>query len=185
MVGPDASIPADDEAGAAPAWLGDAGRSLRTLAVIWATVELERARAELTNLEPASTGSAAADLAAIAIEDPLLGARVVVLPAAGDGVPVALAEPSTEGRLAATLARHGEGPAGRYVLAPAGLATVRSLAAAAGIPISGPAIGPFGRSVLVLAGRVAGPHLILAGRHLILVDPPGILVQPAAVPSRS
>jgi hypothetical protein len=200
VVGPDDSIPADDAAGTALAWLGDAGRPLRTLAVIWATVELERARAELVragavraaeapaavegaaearaSVEGAATGSASAELAVTAVEDPHLGARVLVLPAAEDGAPVALAEPSTEGRLAATLARHGEGPAGRYVLAPAGLDAVRTLAAAAGISISRPAIGPFGSSVLVLAGRVAGPHLIL-------VDPPGFLVDPAAVPSRS
>jgi hypothetical protein len=186
VVGPDNSIPADGAAGTAPGWLGDEGRSLRTLAVIWATVDLERARADLESaaVVRAAESPARAGLAASAFEDPHLGARVVVLPAAGNGVPVALAEPSTEGRLAATLARHGEGPAGRYVLVRAGLAAVLTRAAAAGIPLSAPAIGPFGRSVLVMGGRVAGPHLIPAGPHLILVDPPGTLAARAAVPSR-
>lgn len=142
-------------------WLGPTAGDLRPLARIWATVELERSLADL-GLDPGRAGEAR--------NDPLLGARVVVLPATGDDAAVALAEPSTEGRLAATLARHAEGPAGRYVVAPVDLATVRGLAAAAGVPISQPAAGPFGPSVLILDGPATGPHLVL--------------VEPAAVPSR-
>ena len=186
MAGSGEPLPVDDAAATAPAWLADAGRSLRTLAVIWATVEIERAHADLERAAVVRTTESpgAVPLVASAKEDPHLGACVLVLPAAGNGVPVALAEPSTEGRLAATLARRGEGPAGRYVLVRAGLAAVSTLAATAGIPLSAPAMGPFERSVLVLAGRVAGSPLIPAGPHLILVDPPGILVE-RAVPSRS
>src|SRR5258705_7741820 len=108
-------------------WLGEAGGAggpLRTLADIWATVEIERALADLGNRELGPPpGGALTD-------DPLLGARVAIV-STGD-TRIAIAEPSTEGRLAATLARHGEGPAGRYALSPVGLDTVRSLAAAAG-----------------------------------------------------
>lgn len=153
-----------DSPGAGPepilAWLGEPGRDPRTLARLWATVELERALADL-GAEPTRVAAAS--------EDPLLGARVVVVASDDGGPDVALAEPSTEGRLAAALVRHGEGPAGCYVVAPFGLETVRARAAAAGVQLSGTAVGPFGRSVLVLGGPPAGPSLIL-------VDP--------AVPSR-
>lgn len=156
------------------AWLGVEAVGRRELAVIWATVDLERVLRDL-GVEPA--------LAAATVDDPLLGARVLVLdldesvPAAVGTVidlvgqhRVALAEPSTEGRLAASLARHGEGPAGRYVGVTLGLATIATRAAAAGIAISRPETGPFGPEVLVLGGRLGSPHLIL--------------VEVAAVPSR-
>jgi len=133
------------------------------LAPIWATVELERALGDLGTV-PDEAGAAA--LVDGAVEDPLLGARVIVVPSDVDGLRIALAEPSTEGRLAATLVRNGEGPAGRYVLAPFGLAVVKARAAAAGLVVSSPAGGPFGPAVLVLGGPIAGPHLIL-------VDPAG------------
>jgi hypothetical protein len=160
--------PPEDDAATEPnlSWLGEPGAPLRTLARIWATVELERALADL-GADPTR--------AAAAVEDPLLGARVVLVAADTGGADVALAEPSTEGRLAAVLARHDEGPAGRYVLAPAGLEAVRDRAAAADVQLSQPAVGPFGWSVLVLGGSVAGGPV--PGRSLILVDP-------AAVPSR-
>ena len=163
MVGPDAPLPAEDTAaGIDLAWLEDAGRSLRTLPVIWATVDMERALVEF-GLNPAR--------ATAAVDDPLLGARVVV-PGQGDvDTTIALAEPSTEGRLAATLARQGEGPAGRYVGVPIDLDEIRTLAAAAGIAISRPAVGPFGREVLVFG---AG----LGGRSLVLVEQPAVPSRP-------
>ncbi len=77
------------------------------LAVGWATVELDRAALELaTLLKPGGRFEPASDCA-------ILGARCRV-GRAGDpavaGAPVVvLLEPSTEGRLAATLARRGEG----------------------------------------------------------------------------
>jgi hypothetical protein len=159
VVGPDASLPAEDTAaGIELAWLGAAGRSLRTLPVIWATVEMERALVEF-GLNPAR--------AAAAVDDPLLGARVLVLGHGEVETAIALAEPSTEGRLAATLARHGEGPAGRYVGVPIDLDEIRTLAAAAGVAISRPAVGPFGPEVLVLG-------VGLGGRSLVLVEPPAV-----------
>ncbi|HEX2753894.1 MAG TPA: hypothetical protein VHM48_00430 [Candidatus Limnocylindrales bacterium] len=156
---------ADEGAGSAILWL-DEGRSPQVLAVIWATIELERA---LGDLGPTPDAAGATVSAAGAVEDPFLGARVVVVPSHENGIRIALAEPSTEGRLAATLARNGEGPAGRYVLAPFALAVVEARAAAANVVLSKPASGPFGPAVLVLGGPAAGPHLIL--------------VDPAAVPS--
>ena len=123
------------------------------LAEIHATVELERALAVLG--EPASR-------AAAAVDEPLLGARVV--PLRGGAV---LAEPSTEGRLAATLARHGEGRAGRYLEVPFTLEDIARRAAAAGVALSRPAHGPFGREVLVLGGPAGAAHTLLVERPTV------------------
>ncbi|HEU4572700.1 MAG TPA: hypothetical protein VFR93_08425 [Candidatus Limnocylindrales bacterium] len=123
------------------------------LAEIYATVELERALEALGE---------SASHAAAAVDEPLLGARVVRLESG-----VALAEPSTEGRLAATLARHGEGRAGRYLEVPVPLKDVARRAAAAGVSVSRPAPGPFGREVLVLGGPVSGPHTLLVERRTV------------------
>ena len=151
----------NEASGASLSWLGpDATRSL---ARIWATVELERALADL-GADPAT--------AAAALDDPLLGARVVVVAAADGGPDIALAEPSTEGRLALTLARHGEGPAGRYLQVEIGLESVAARANAAAVAVSRPAVGPFGRSVLVL-GRPADGSAIV-----ILVEPAAVRLRP-------
>jgi hypothetical protein len=56
-----------------------------------------------------------------AVDSVTLGARGRVAPAAIDGeTAVVILEPSTEGRLAAFLARHGEGPAAIWFLADGG-----------------------------------------------------------------
>lgn len=136
-----------------------AGVGAVTEATIWATVDLERTLAGL------GIEGAAAD----ARPDALLGARVVIVPAGPDRPRRAIAEPSTEGRLAAALARHGEGPAGRYVVVVDDLHRARARATAAGIAVSRTEVGPLGPSMLVLIGPVSGPHLILC--------------EPAAVPS--
>jgi hypothetical protein len=140
-----------------------AGDGAVTEAEIWATVDLERTLVELgiEGVAAAATGDARAD--------PLLGARVLIVPAGPDWPRRAIAEPTTEGRLAATLARHGEGPAGWYLVVGDDLDRARSRATAAGIPVSRIEVGPFGSSMLVLIGPVSGPHLILC--------------DPAAVPS--
>jgi hypothetical protein len=156
---------AEGDDGPSLAWLAPGGERLRTLAEIWATVELERA---LTELGP---GVLATGPVGDVHDDPLLGARVVIVSAGEDGVPIAVAEPSTEGRLAATLVRHGEGRAGRYARSPVALDTVRALAADAGVTVSRPASGPFGSAVLVLTGSVAGPHLILVEPGTTEPDP--------------
>lgn len=154
------------------AWLGAQGGGHQDLAVIWATVDLERVLRDI-GLEP--------NVAAGTVDDPLLGARVLALdrpaPAVISGLVgpaearrIALAEPSTEGRLAAFLARHGEGPAGRYAGIALDLGAIATLAVAAGVGLSRPALGPFGVEVLVLGGRLGSANLIL--------------VELAAVPSR-
>ena len=155
------------------AWLGVEPADRSEVAVIWATVDLERVVHDL-GLE--STRAAAA------VDDPLLGGRALLLtepvPEAAGAVVgglagssrIVLAEPSTEGRLAAFLARHGEGPAGRYVGVALDPASIAHQAATAGISVSRPEVGPFGPGILVLDGRRGRPLLIL--------------VEVAAVPSR-
>ena len=120
-----------------------------TVAMLWATVDIERTLAEL--------GREASELGV----DTLLGARVVVVAGEPGGPPLAIAEPSTEGRLAARLARHGEGAAGRYVAVADGLDRARARAASRGIAVTRVGPGPFGPAMLVLLGPVTGPHLIL------------------------
>jgi hypothetical protein len=136
-----------------------AGPAAVELARIWATVDLDRTLVSLG----VDAGAAAPR------PDVLLGARVVVLPPGLDRPSLAIAEPITEGRLAGTLARHGEGPAGRYIAVPGGIGAARARAASSGIAVSRVEDGPFGRSMLLLIGPVSGPHLILC--------------DPAAVPS--
>jgi hypothetical protein len=149
-------------------WLADIGGRTRHLADIVATVDLERALADLRG-DGVGGGQQLVTGRPDAVEDPLLGARVVVLTTEA-GAQIALAEPSTEGRLAGTLARHGEGRAGAYWRVPVDLDVVRAAAAEAHVALSPAASGPFGRSVLVLGERFAARH--------------AILVEPAAVPSR-
>jgi hypothetical protein len=144
------------------------GAGLEPMADLWATVELERALRERGH-DPAEAHAA--------IADPLLGARVVVIVpeprrgADGDAsaptAALALAEPTTEGRLAASLARNGEGPAGRYLVVSDGdtVEAYRRRAHAAGVAISRIEAGPFGPSVLLLGQPVAGPHVIVVDRR--------------------
>ena len=121
----------------------------------WATVDLERA----------SSGPGAADAGfrdASPRDEPLLGARGVVGSATPDRPAVILLEPTTEGRLAASLARHDEGPLVLYLLvAPGTLDRFRVVATASGVHVSRPEQGPFGPAVLVLDGDPWGPHLIV------------------------
>lgn len=136
------------------------GAAAATIALIWATVDVERALAALAEAGPAGGPLAGEPLR----DDPLLGAggRLVRPP---DGDPIALLEPTTEGRLAATLVRSGEGPAGRYAESPVGLDLLAARAVETGIGLGPPADGPFGRAVLVQGGPSHGPHLVL-------VEPP-------------
>jgi hypothetical protein len=82
------------------------GGGHRALAVGWATVELDRAAAELAE----ELGFAAAAFLPAA-DSVVLGARCrVAYGVLREGAPLAILEPRTEGRLAGALARHGEGP---------------------------------------------------------------------------
>ena len=124
----------------------------------WATVELDRAE-----IEVAGALAATHDLRDPRIEDApderVLGARCRLLRYTADHDMVLL-EPSTEGRLAAALVRHGEGSVARYLLADGG---APERARRAGFRLSSEGRGPFGRERLVIAGPRWGPFLLLAG----------------------
>ena len=140
--------------------LGDAVNRLRAAVeprqsvVGWATVELDRAEVEVAAL--ASRGE---PLVRQAHDERVLGARCRLL-RFGDARDVVLLEPSTEGRLAAALARHGEGSLALYLLVDAG---APERARRAGFTLASLGRGPFGPERLVIAGPRDGPFLILAG----------------------
>ena len=140
------------------------------LAVGWATVDLDRAALELTPRLVAGTAFQEAP------DCDLLGGRCrigrLAEPGADGASLVILLEPSTEGRLAATLARHGEGPMAIWLedqsytpdlpdppdppdLPDTPSDPRRSIAMA----------GPFGTEALLLGGPIHGPHrlVVLAG----------------------
>lgn len=119
------------------------------LAVGWATVELDRAARELAHL--LESGSDFED----APSSEILGARCRVGSAAGPwGARIVLLEPDTEGRLAATLARHGEGWVARWVAAAPGTTPPRG-------ELSAARPGPFGDERLLFGGPVTGPHRLV------------------------
>jgi hypothetical protein len=133
--------------------LSDAFRSLgiqpsdasSVLAVGWATVELDRAARELGS----AFGLDFVDVAGSVH----LGCACRRSVATIDGVHVVLLEPTTEGRLAVTLARHGEGLAAAWLRAPSDPAEQR--------PSSVARPGPFGTERLALGGSPSGPHRLL------------------------
>jgi hypothetical protein len=129
--------------------------SMALAGVVWATVELDRAAVELDQwLDPAVDGRADDP-------EPHLGARTRPRGSAGlPGDTLVLAEPSTEGRLAASLARDGEGPCAIYLRPRGGLDAWLGEARRRGVGVSSVRVGPLGRSVL-LPGAAAGPHLIV------------------------
>jgi hypothetical protein len=123
------------------------------VAIGWTTVESERAERELADAFGAGLG-AFRD----APDDRILGGRCRIAAGGPAGV-IAVLEPSTEGRLAETLARLGEGPAVVWFV----------LEVAPTDRTSTPATGPFGPERLV--GRSARD-----GRHvLLLADEPGTI----------
>lgn len=126
--------------------LADAGDV--AFAVGWATVELDRAATELTAVLglPADPFELAADSVA-------LGARCRIgRSVLAGGRSLVLLEPFTEGRLAATLARLGEGPVAVWL---------------GRVPVDGSVSalwpGPFGPERIILGGPIHGPHRLLAG----------------------
>ncbi|MEO5883899.1 MAG: hypothetical protein ABIQ58_00065 [Candidatus Limnocylindrales bacterium] len=126
------------------------------LAVGWATVELDRAAATLLPLlVPGATFADAAPCGH-------LGAwcrigRADRGPGGEAGAFVILMEPSTEGRLAATLARHGEG---WWATWETGWSRDRPADANA-IRASQVRPGPLGPEWLALGSPVGGPHRLL------------------------
>jgi hypothetical protein len=122
----------------------------------WATVELDRAESELAG----SAGGSGPPSATPLLDDAILGSRTRRL--ASDGRTTILLEPSTEGRLAAALASHGEGWTAAYVLVSgADGAAMAGQLAAAGLKLSAEAPGPLGPERLVLGGPRDGPFVLL------------------------
>ena len=120
----------------------------RVLAVGWATVELERAVSELAaelDMDAATFAEAPPSAA--------LGARCWIagsLDRSVGDVMLAVLEPSTEGRIAAALARWDEGPVVAWYAT-----TDRAV-----VPEAAPA-GPFGPERMVGGDPLTGPHRLL------------------------
>jgi hypothetical protein len=129
-----------------------------TIAHGWATVDLDRAVEELGDALGLPTGRFV-----VVPDTRLLGARCRIVDGVlPDGSALAVLEPSTEGRLAATLARAGEGPAAIWLAA----ATDRADATASterDATFSAPHDGPFGVERLIHGGPTHGPHRLLVG----------------------
>ena len=146
-------------------WLVD----LPIVGIGWATVELERAAEDLTAAfvragmpQPAWTPGP---------RDDLLGASAWVShewwPTWGSDEPpsLVLLEPDTEGRLAATLARFGEGVGAVYVAARPDDGSGSIDPARLGRP----AAGPLGSGRLVLARPTWGPNVVVLDRRVTAI----------------
>ncbi len=150
----------------------------RLAGVGWATVELDRAEAELHPWLAQAAGRDEVAGGPEATHEPHLGARTRVRRSPGlPGDTLVLAEPVTEGRLAASLARDGEGPCVLYLEAAEGLEAWRVTAASRGVVTSSVRPGPLGPSVL-LAGRPSGPHLVMVDRQGSSSAAPGGTIAP-------
>jgi hypothetical protein len=128
------------------------------IAVGWATVELDRAAGEL-----AAAFDIGVDRFRPGPRSALLGCvcliAVGILPGSASLV---VLEPDTEGRLAASLARLGEGPTVTW-LQTADVSTALGALRAAGIVLSAERDGPLGPERLLVDGPVHGPHRLLVG----------------------
>lgn len=123
------------------------------VAIGWATVDAERAVAELG----AALGSAPDDDRAWQSlrRDAVLGATVVCWRGPEGPRPLILVEePDREGRLAASLARQGEGVAAIYVVPAAG-----SIVPTAALGRS--SVGPVGRARGLVDPRLGSPTVVL------------------------
>lgn len=130
----------------------------RLLGVAWATVELERGVRELTARFGLATGAFRSS-----VEDGWLGAAAKV--ARLGTASLVLLEPVTEGRVAAALARFGEGPVAVYVGLPGpaeGAVRPGPLGAGSLLPGS-PAWGPFAIVLALAAARPIRPGTAAAG----------------------
>ncbi len=152
---------------------------MRLAAVAWSTVDLDRAETELDMwLAPVvPAGAPAAPTAERDLREPLLGARARIRRPLGLPADLlVIAEPTTEGRLAASLARDGEGPCALYLWPATGLDAW--LAGRRGGLARRVVDGPFGRSVL-LTGVTAGPFVIVVERR----DPGSPAPVPGTIPA--
>lgn len=127
--------------------VGSSADRARLHALGWATVELDRAASEL-----AGDLEIAPERFVEAANSVTLGARCrVAAGALPGGRSLVILEPATEGRLAATLARLGEGPAITWFM------TDREVE----VHASDPRAGPFGPERLVVGAAAYGPHRFL------------------------
>jgi hypothetical protein len=139
------------------------------VAIGWATVELDRATSELA----VALGLPGAETFRVAPRSEALGGAVrVASRVLQDGGSLAVLEPDTEGRLAGSLARLGEGPMAVW-LAVAGAGTGLEARGRRDLDVSSARAGPFGAERLVLGGPGGTP-----GRYrLLVVRAPGT-IQP-------
>lgn len=137
----------------------DADAAPRVLAVGWATVELDRAARELGD----SLG-----VEFVAVEGSVhLGAACRRSGTTVDGVHVLLLEPTTEGRLAATLACHAEGWAAAWLRDDDAAGHAGS--GGGWIDVSAQRPGPLGPERLQLGAAITGPHRLLVSGATIRV----------------
>jgi len=135
----------------------DVDGELCVLALGWATVDTERAATEFVKALDLPGTATSVD------RDRLIGAYAhQLVDERFPGGRLLILEPSTEGRLAATLARDGEGPAVLYLGAFDGLDAWIARARKLGVVVSRAEDGPLGRSVVILGGSPSGPHLVVA-----------------------
>jgi hypothetical protein len=142
-----------ERAGAAAGAFADSDGAGRALAVGYATVDLDRAAREVATdlvLPPAVIRDAA--------ESVILGARCRLLEATTDvGLALVLLEPSTEGRIAAFLARFGEAFAVTWYATWGSDPTHAGMAGGA----SGRGPGPLGIERLVAGDPSHGPFRLV------------------------
>jgi hypothetical protein len=125
----------------------------------WATVELDRAERD----GPAGFAPGRSTTVKDVPDDLLLGARCRLVGLGPGERELLLLEPATEGRIAASLARFGEGPVVLYlILAQEEFGQLVRAAGPAGLVLSTEAPGPFGPQRLVVGGSPWGAHLCVA-----------------------
>lgn len=152
-----------DFAGRLRAWLDAAiadpvfgGVDSTPVAVGWATVDLDRATVDLG----VALGLSADGFVPAAASSSLGGRCRVCANALGAGLALALLEPETEGRLAATLARHDEGPAAVWVAVADPAVTAEGLRAR-GTTVGDELPGPFGPERLLGGDLTSVPHRLV------------------------
>jgi hypothetical protein len=136
------------------------GGAPRIVAEIWATVDLDRILDRFLVAEGLPSEARP--------DDELLGARVALV-RRPSGHPIAILEPATEGRLAALLARNGEGMVGLYIEAPEALERLTDRSTESGRRFSRVASGPFGREALAEL-PAPGPLVVLVEASAGTID---------------
>jgi hypothetical protein len=124
----------------------------------WATVDLDRAEQEVVLARGWPPAAPAPD-------DLPLGATTRIARSPDGTETIVLLEPSTEGRLAASLARHGETFLVDYLVVDGPLAAAVGASREQRLTLSTLSSGPFGPERLVAGSPAWGRHLILAARE--------------------